>query len=76
MRMWLENLETSESNLTTNYYLVIINPELHRKVWNSLKLTLAIAEAEYVLFYDNEINIIYMKEVSYEKYIGYNYSLN
>lgn len=74
--MWLENLETSESNLTTNYYLVIINPELHRKVWNSLKLTLAIAEAEYVLFYDNEINIIHMEEVSYEEYIDYNYSLN
>lgn len=62
--------------LNANYYLVIINPELHRKVWNSLKLTLAIAEAGYVLFYDKEINRIYMEEVSYEEYLGYNYSLN
>ena len=74
--MSLENWETSGSNLTTNYYLVIINPELHRKVWNSLKLTMAIAEAEYVLFYDKEINLIHMEEVTYEEYLGYNYSLN
>ena len=62
--------------LSSSYYLVIINPELHRKVWNSLKLTLAIAEAGFVLFYDKEINRIYMEEVSYEEYLGYNYSLN
>ena len=74
--MSLENWETSGSNLTTNYYIVIINPELHRQVWNSLKLTLAIAEAGYVLFYDKEINRIHMEEVSYEEYLGYNYSLN
>jgi len=62
--------------LNANYYLVIINPELHRKVWNTLRLTLAIAEAEYILFYDYEIERIHMEEVSYEEYLGYNYSLN
>jgi hypothetical protein len=74
--MSLENWETSGSNLTTNYYLVVINPELHRQVWNSLKLTMAIAEAAYVLFYDNTIKTIHMEEITYENYLGMNYSLN
>ena len=74
--MSLENSEISESNLTTNYYLVVINPELHRQVWNTLKLTMVIAEVEWVLFYDNTINTIYMEEVNYKEYRSYNYSLN
>jgi hypothetical protein len=74
--MSLENSEISESNLTTNYYLVVINPELHRQVWNTLKLTMVIAEVEWVLFYDNTINTIYMEEINYKEYRSYNYSLN
>lgn len=68
--------QPNKTKVETNYYLVVINPELHRKVWNSLKLTMAIAEAEYVLFYDNTIKTIYMEEVNYEEYKSYNYSLN
>jgi hypothetical protein len=74
--MSLENWETSGNSLTTNYYLVVINPELHRQVWNTLKLTMVIAEVEWVLFYDNTINTIHMEEVNYEQYRSYNYSLN
>jgi len=74
--MSLENWEISGNSLTTNYYLVVINPELHRQVWNTLKLTMVIAEVEWVLFYDNTINTIHMEEVNYEQYISYNYSLN
>lgn len=76
MRMSLENWETSGSSLATNYYIVIINPELHSKVWNTLRLTLAIAEAEYILFYDYEIERIHMEEVGYREFNRYNYSLN
>ena len=68
--------QPNKTKVETNYYLVVINPELHRQVWNSLKLTMAIAEAEYVLFYDNTIKTIYMEEVNYEDYRSYNYSLN
>ena len=62
--------------LNANYYIVIINPELHSKVWNTLRLTLAIAEAEYILFYDYEIEGIHMEEVDYREFNRYNYSLN
>ena len=68
--------QSNKTKVETNYYLVVINPELHRQVWNSLKLTMAIAEAEYVLFYDNTIKTIHMEEVTYENYLGMNYSLN
>jgi hypothetical protein len=68
--------QSNKTKVETNYYLVVINPELHRQVWNSLKLTMAIAEAEYVLFYDNTIKTIHMEEVNYEEYRSYNYSLN
>jgi hypothetical protein len=37
---------------------------------------MAVAEAEYVLFYDNTIKTIHMEEVNYEEYRSYNYSLN
>ncbi len=68
--------QPNKTKVETNYYLVVINPELHRQVWNSLKLTMAIAEAKYVLFYDKEINLIHLEEVNYEEYRSYNYSLN
>jgi hypothetical protein len=68
--------QPNKTKVETNYYLVVINPELHRQVWNSLKLTMAIAEAEYVLFYDNTIKTIHMEEITYENYLGMNYSLN
>jgi hypothetical protein len=68
--------QPNKTKVETNYYLVVINPELHRQVWNSLRLTMAIAEAEFVLFYDNTIKTIHMEEVKYEEYRSYNYSLN
>jgi hypothetical protein len=37
---------------------------------------MAIAEAEWVLFYDNTIKTIHMEELTYENYLGMNYSLN
>ena len=54
--------------LNANYYIVIINPELHSKVWNTLRLTLVIAEAEYILFYDYEIERIHIGDVDYRKF--------
>ena len=68
--------QPNKTKVETNYYLVVINPELHRQVWNTLKLTMVIAEVEWVLFYDNTINTIYMEEVNYKEYRSYNYSLN
>ena len=68
--------QSNKTKVETNYYLVVINPELHRQVWNTLKLTMVIAEVRWVLFYDDTISTIHMEEITYENYLGMNYSLN
>lgn len=72
-----KNSEKSEDfSMATNYYIVIINPDLHLKTWNAIKLMLKVAEAEYTMYYDYDINLIHMEEISKEDFEVYNYSLN
>ena len=68
--------QPNKIKVITNYYIVIINPELHLKTWNAIKLMLEVAEAEYTLYYDYDINLIHMEEISKEDFEVYNYSLN
>ena len=68
--------QPNKIQVITNYYIVIINPELHLKTWNAIKLMLEIAEAEYTLYHDHEITLIHMEEISKEDFEVYNYSLN
>lgn len=68
--------QPNKIQVTTNYYIVIINPELHLKTWNAIKLMLEVAEAEYTLYHDHEITLIHMEEISKEDFEVYNYSLN
>ena len=68
--------QPNKIQVTTNYYIVIINPELHLKTWNAVKLMLEIAEAEYTLYHDHEITLIHMEEINKEDFEVYNYSLN
>jgi hypothetical protein len=68
--------QPNKIQVITNYYIVIINPELHLKTWNAIKLMLEVAEAEYTLYYDYDINLIHMEEISKEDFEVYNYSLN
>jgi hypothetical protein len=69
-------MQTRDVKVITNYYIVIINPELHLKTWNAIKLMLEVAEAEYTLYYDYDINLIHMEEISKQDFEVYNYSLN
>jgi len=68
--------QPNKIQVITNYYIVIINPELHLKTWNAIKLMLEVAEAEYTLYYDYDINLVHMEEISKEDFEVYNYSLN
>jgi hypothetical protein len=68
--------QPNKIQVITNYYIVIINPELHLKTWNAIKLMLEVAEAEYTLYHDHEITLIHMEEISKEDFEVYNYSLN
>ncbi len=68
--------QPNKIQVVTNYYIVIINPELHLKTWNAVKLMLEVAEAEYTMYYDYDINLIHMEEISKKDFEVYNYSLN
>ncbi len=37
--------QPNKIQVITNYYIVIINPDLHLKTWNAIKLMLEVAEA-------------------------------
>ena len=51
MLKWSSNLEKSEGKLIkSDYYIVFINPNIHKKGWNTLRLILEIAQAQYLVF--------------------------
>ena len=67
---------TNKERITSDYYIVFINPELHKKAWNALKLLLHIAEAHYVLYHDYEISLMELHPVDEDEFYDYNYNPN
>ena len=63
-------------SLESEYYIVYMNPHLHRKTWNTIKLVLTIAEIKYILFYDYDIQLMELHPVSKDEYKDYNYNPN
>lgn len=59
-----------------NYYMVIMNPKLHRKTFNAIKLFLEVAEAKYVIFHDYETDRMELHELSKDEFKSYNYNPN
>lgn len=59
-----------------NYYMVIMNPKLHRKTFNAIKLFFEVAEAKYVIYVDEEISKMELHELSKDEFKSYNYNPN
>lgn len=77
MLKWLRNLEKSEDKLIkSDYYIVFINPDIHKKEWNALKLILNIAEAKYAVFYDREIYVMELHPVDKYEFKSVEYNPN
>lgn len=77
MRKLLKNSDKSDGFLMeSDYYIVIMNPDLHKKTWNNLKLLLTIAEANYIIYYDKEIHLLELHPVTKEEFTLYNYNPN
>jgi hypothetical protein len=53
-----------------------MNPHLHRKTWNTIKLVFTVAEIKYIIFYDYEIELMELHPVSKDEYKDYNYNPN
>lgn len=62
--------------LKSDYYLVFINPNIHKKEWNTLRLIIEIAEAKYLLFHDKDINVMQLHPVDKDEYNSMYYNPN
>ena len=75
--MLSKNLKKSGvSSIQSEYYLVFINPKLHKKTWNTLRLILEIAESKYLVFHDKDINVMQLHPVDKDEYNSMYYNPN
>jgi hypothetical protein len=77
MKKLLKNWNQSEGCLMeSEYYIVFMNPHLHKKTWNTIRLVLTVAEIKYILFYDYDIQLMELHPVSKHEFRDFNYNAN
>lgn len=62
--------------LTSDYYIVFMNPNKHKHEWNAMRLIMKVAEINYCIFLDYEINKLEIHAVTKEEFRDYNYNPN
>lgn len=73
----MRNLKSKKTEvIKSDYYVVFINPNIHKKGWNTLRLILEIAQAQYLVFYDYEIEIIELHPVEKNEFKSVQYNPN
>jgi len=77
----LKNLKDEEKKvsnlyLTSDYYIVFMNPSKHKSDWNALRLIMKVAEINYCIFIDYKIYSLEMHAVSKEDFKTYQYNPN
>lgn len=62
--------------LTSDYYIVFMNPSKHKSEWNALRLIMKVAEINYCIFIDYKIYSLEIHAVSKEDFKTYQYNPN
>jgi len=62
--------------LKGDYYIVFMNPTLHKKEWNAIRLIMKVAEINYCIFIDNNIKQLELHAVTKEDFNTYQYNPN
>ncbi len=62
--------------LNSDYYIVFMNPDIHKRDWNTLRLIMKIAEVNYCLFIDYTINQLELHSVTKDEFKTYQYNPN
>ena len=62
--------------LTSDYYIVFMNPSKHKKEWNAIRLIMKVAEINYCIFIDYKIYSLEIHAVTKEEFRDYNYNPN
>jgi hypothetical protein len=62
--------------LTSDYYIVFMNPSKHKHEWNAIRLIMKVAEINYCVFIDYKIEQLEIHAVTKEEFRDYNYNPN
>jgi hypothetical protein len=62
--------------LKSDYYVVFINPNIHKSDWNALRLIMELTEINYCVFLDKEIKVMEIYPVSKDEFNTYQYNSN
>ena len=62
--------------LKSNYYIVFMNPNKHKKEWNAMRLIMKISEINYCLFIDYNKDYLEFHPVTKQEFKEYSYNPN
>lgn len=62
--------------LTSDYYIVIMNPNKHKKEWNTMRLIMQVSEIKYCIFIDYDKEFLEFHPVSKDEFKEYYYNPN
>jgi len=62
--------------LSSDYYIVFMNPSKHKQDWNALRLIMKVAEINYCVFIDYKLYALEMHAVTKEDFETYKYNPN
>jgi hypothetical protein len=62
--------------LSSDYYIVFMNPSKHKQDWNALRLIMKVAEINYCVFIDYKLYALEMHAVTKDEFETYKYNPN
>ena len=62
--------------LSSDYYIVFMNPTKHKQEWNALRLIMKVAEINYCVFIDYKIYSLEIHAVEKDEFEIYKYNPN
>jgi hypothetical protein len=62
--------------LSSDYYIVFMNPTKHKQEWNALRLIMKVAEIKYCVFIDYKLYSLEIHAVTKDEFNTYQYNSN
>jgi hypothetical protein len=62
--------------LTSDYYIVFMNPSKHKKEWNAIRLIMNVSEINYCIFIDYKKEFLEFHPVTKHEFKEYYYNPN
>ena len=62
--------------LTSDYYIVIMNPNKHKREWNAMRLIMQVSEINYCIFINYEKEFLEFHPVTKDEFKEYYYNPN